>query len=67
MQQEKDRHEDLLKSCLRAVESVAQNVKGASDNHKFGEFYNKTIKGDKDLKEMLEKIQKESEKGEDDR
>lgn len=67
VQQEKDRHEDLLKSCLRAVESLAQNVKGALDNIKFGDFYNKTIKGDKDLREMLEKIQKDSEKGEEDR
>jgi len=67
VQQEKDRHEDLVRSCLRAVETIAQNVKGAMDNIKFNELYNKTIKGDKDLKEMLEKIQKDTEKQDDDR
>eukprot|EP00667_Euglena_gracilis_P000570 EG_transcript_570 len=64
VQQEKDCHYDLIRSCLRAIETIAQNVKGALDTPKFAELYNKTIKMDKELRELLEKIQKEGEKSE---
>eukprot|EP00668_Euglena_longa_P003210 GGOE01003756.1.p1 GENE.GGOE01003756.1~~GGOE01003756.1.p1 ORF type:complete len:1245 (+),score=345.28 GGOE01003756.1:65-3799(+) len=65
VQQEKDRHDDQIKSCLRAIETIAQNVKGALDTPKFSELYNKAIKADNELRGLLEKIQKEGEKSED--
>lgn len=35
VQQEKDCHYDLIRSCLRAIETIAQNVKGALDTPKY--------------------------------
>jgi cullin-associated NEDD8-dissociated protein 1 len=59
--QEKDRHDDLMKSCLRAIHALS-NIKSALDHTKFADLYSKTVKGDRDLRDLLERIQKESEK-----
>jgi len=61
VQQEKDRHDDLLKSCLRAIEAVARNLRGALDTPKFAELYHRVAKVDRELREMLERLQKEGE------
>lgn len=52
VQQEKDRHDDCLRSALRAVAALA-TVKGTSEISKFADLIGKTIKGDPELSALF--------------
>eukprot|EP01006_Ploeotia_vitrea_P018663 TRINITY_DN5030_c0_g1_i1.p1 TRINITY_DN5030_c0_g1~~TRINITY_DN5030_c0_g1_i1.p1 ORF type:complete len:1256 (+),score=241.90 TRINITY_DN5030_c0_g1_i1:44-3811(+) len=60
VQQDKDRHEDLIRSCLRAIDSLTK-IPGALDNASFNKLVNQTIQNDADVKALLEQVLKEAE------
>lgn len=62
VQQEKERHDELLRSSLKAVHSLSK-VKGIEDSSEFQEITNKTIPNDAALKPMYKSIQDADEEG----
>eukprot|EP01012_Entosiphon_sulcatum_P043475 TRINITY_DN577_c0_g1_i1.p2 TRINITY_DN577_c0_g1~~TRINITY_DN577_c0_g1_i1.p2 ORF type:complete len:1259 (+),score=388.11 TRINITY_DN577_c0_g1_i1:1133-4909(+) len=64
VQQEQDRHRDLVRSGLRCVESLKQLHGSLEAAPAFAELYGRTIPNDKELKEALDRIRKENEQQE---
>lgn len=53
VQTDKERHTDLIKSCLKAIHSVSQ-IKGVQDSIKFTDLINKTVKANSNLETVYE-------------
>jgi cullin-associated NEDD8-dissociated protein 1 len=47
VKQEIDRNEDLVRSCLRAVDACEAHLAGASNDPAFAEFIAKTVNGER--------------------
>lgn len=59
VQTDKERHTDLIKSCLKAIYVVAQ-IKGVQDSIKFTDLISKTVKSNSNLETIYESFGKDS-------